>query len=245
MDSVEAIYRHRFSETDRHRRDRIWQTLCRHFFQRYVRAEDTVLDLGCGMGEFSRHIRAGRKIAVDQNPEVAALLPADVELHVADATCLDFLPEESVDVCFTSNFFEHLPSKRDLDALLLEVRRVLRTGGRLVALQPNIKYAPGEYWDFYDHHLPLSHLSCAEAFVKAGFRIEELRGRFLPFTTRSLLPQHPLLVRLYLLVRPAWWLLGRQFLIVGGKPGRSPDRRAQDGSVGPAASAPATISSRD
>ena len=32
------------------------------------------------------------------------------------------------------------------------------------------------------------------------------------------LPQHPLLVRLYLRLRPSWRLLGRQFLIVGKKP---------------------------
>ena len=219
MQNLDVLYRHRFSARDRERRDRIWRVLCRHFFQRYVRAGDTVLDLACGLGEFSRHIRAARRIAVDLNPDAAALLPHEVEAHIGDATRLDFLADGSVDVCFTSNFFEHLPSKPDFDRLLAEVLRVLRPGGLLVALQPNVKYAPGDYWDFYDHHLPLSHLSCAEAFAMAGFEVTDLVGRFLPWTTRSLLPQHPLLVRLYLSIRPAWWVLGRQFLIVGRKPG--------------------------
>ena len=124
---------------------------------------------------------------------------------------------KTIDVCFTSNLFEHLPSKQALDALLGEVWRVLKPGGLLVAMQPNIKYAPGDYWDFYDHHIPLSHLSCAEAFRLAEFDIDELVARFLPFTTCSPLPKHPLLVRLYLAVRPAWRILGRQFLIVGRK----------------------------
>ena len=39
--------------------------------------------------------------------------------------------------------------------------------------------------------------------------------RFLPYTTKSRLPQAPTLVRAYLAVRPAWLLLGRQTLYVG------------------------------
>ncbi len=61
--------------------------------------------------------------------------------------------------------------------MLAEVLRVLRPGGRLVALQPNIRYLAAEYWDFYDHLLPLSHLSCREAFEKAGFAVETLVDR--------------------------------------------------------------------
>ena len=218
MERLDVLYANRFSAKERRARERMWRVLCRHFFQRYVREGDTTLDLGCGFGEFSRHIRAGRKIAVDINPGVAEFLPADVEFHPGEAKRLDFIASGTIDVCFTSNFFEHLPSKQELDAVLVEVTRVLRRGGLLVALQPNIRYAPGAYWDFYDHQLPLSHRSCAEAFRKAGLQVVELRGRFLPFSTRSALPKHPMLVRLYLLLRPAWWVFGRQFLIVGRKP---------------------------
>jgi hypothetical protein len=34
------------------RRNTLWKTLCESFFQRYVRPEHTVLELGCGYGEF-------------------------------------------------------------------------------------------------------------------------------------------------------------------------------------------------
>ena len=220
MERLDLLYRNRFSAEDRPRRRRMWQALCDGFFQRYVRETDTVLECACGFGEFISTIKAKRKIAFDVNPDVAAMLPPDVEFHQASATALTPLADACVDVCFVSNFFEHLRDKEQMDAVLAEIRRVLRPGGRLIALQPNIKYAPGDYWDFYDHHLPLSHRSCAEAFLKAGFEIEELVDRFLPFTTLSRLPMHPFFVRLYLRCPPAWRLLGKQFLIVGRRPAR-------------------------
>ena len=218
MKPIDLLYRRRGSAAQQRARERVWQVLCRHFFQRYVGETDAILDLGCGLGEFSRFIRAGRKIAVDSNPDAAARLPPEIEFRVADARQLDFIASGALDVCFTSNFFEHLPSKQELDAVLSEIHRILRPGGSLIVLQPNIRYAPGAYWDFYDHHLPLSDRSCAQALDKAGFEIVEVVGRFLPFTTWSAWPKHPLLVRLYLRLRPAWRVLGRQFLIVARKP---------------------------
>jgi dolichol-phosphate mannosyltransferase len=218
VEGIDRLYRLRYSEAQRRAREAVWQALCRHFFQRYVGETDTILDLGCGLGEFSRFIHAGRKIAVDSNPDAAAGLPPDIEFRVADARHLDFIAAGVLDVCLTSNFFEHLPSKQDLDAVLAEVHRLLRPGGSLIVLQPNIRYAPGAYWDYYDHHLPLSERSCAEALGKAGFEVVEVIGRFLPFTTCSAWPKHPLLVRLYLRARPLWRVLGRQFLIVARRP---------------------------
>jgi ubiquinone/menaquinone biosynthesis C-methylase UbiE len=218
MRDLDKLYRVRFSDADRARKDAIWQVLCERFFQAYVAPQDTVLDLACGYGEFTRHIRAARKIAVDLNPDAARFLPPGVEFHLASAADLAAIPDASVDVCFSSNFFEHLPSKEVMDQVLREALRVLKPGGRYVAMQPNLRYAPGEYWDYYDHVLPLTHLSCYEAFAKAGYEVVELIDRFVPFSTASRLPTAPWLVRCYLAFRPAWRLLGRQFVIVGRKP---------------------------
>jgi SAM-dependent methyltransferase len=219
MDDLALLYRARFSDADVARKDAIWKVLCERFFQRYVEPGFTVLDIASGYGEFLRHIRAQRKIAIDLNPEAARFVPAGAEFHLGSAADLSCIETASVDVCFSSNFFEHLPSKEVLDKVLGEALRVLRPNGLYVAMQPNLRYAPGEYWDYYDHVLPLTHLSCREAFLKAGFDVCELIDRFIPFSTASRLPQHPLLVRLYLACRPAWRILGRQFVIVGRKPG--------------------------
>jgi ubiquinone/menaquinone biosynthesis C-methylase UbiE len=211
---LKELYAARFSAEERAKKDRIWRVLCEHYFQDLVAPTDTLLDLACGMGEFVRHIRCAHKIAVDLNPEVRDLLPPDIRYLCAPAHDIPAIASGTVDVCFISNFFEHLESKQAMDAVLEEVRRVLRPGGRLINMQPNVRYEPGRYWDFYDHVLPLSHLSAAEGLAKHGFVIERLIPRFLPFTTKSALPQHPFLVRAYLAFPPAWRLLGGQFLVV-------------------------------
>jgi hypothetical protein len=84
---------------------------------------------------------------------------------------------------------------------------------------PNIRYLAGQYWDFYDHHLPLSHLSLEEGLSINGFDVVRNIDKFLPYTTRSALPQHPLLVAAYLKMPIAWRILGRQFLLVAEKAG--------------------------
>jgi SAM-dependent methyltransferase len=210
---VNRLYEARFSDQERSAKNRVWEVLCQRFFQRYVPETATVLDLACGFGEFSRNIRAGCKLAVDQNSRVESLLPVDVQFHAASATDLAPIQSSTVDVCFTSNFFEHLPSKKAMDEVLQEVWRVLRDGGTFMALQPNIRYSFRRYWDFYDHSLALSHLSAREGFEMNGFRVVQLIPRFVPFSTKSSLPSHPALVRVYLALPWLWPVFGRQFFI--------------------------------
>lgn len=215
---LDVLYAYRFSKEERERKDKIWQALCEGYFQRFIKPDDTVLDIACGMGEFIRHIRCGKKIAADLNPEVADALPPDIQFIHTAAHALDAVPSDSVDVVFVSNFFEHLEDKRAMDAVLQEILRVLKRGGRLINMQPNVRVEPGRYWDYYDHHLALSDRSAAEGFNKNGFEIELVIPRFIPFTTKSALPQHPFLVRAYLALPLFWRVLGGQFLIIGKKP---------------------------
>jgi SAM-dependent methyltransferase len=214
----DQIYVTRFSERDRVAKDAIWQVLCEHFFQRYVRDNDAVLDIGPGFGEFLRHIRCGRRIAADIEPLSGREFPEGTEeLIVSSDQLSSKVAAESVDVVFCSNFFEHLPDKQAFRQTLSEIHFVLKRGGRLLILQPNIRLIGGAYWDFVDHCLPLTDRTLVEACESAGFQTVEVIPRFLPYTTRSALPQSPALVRLYLMARPAWWLLGRQTWMVATK----------------------------
>lgn len=217
-DDTSALYRLRFPLDERDAKIAIWRVLCADFFSRYIAATDRVLDIACGYGEFINNIRAAERHGVDINPDTAALLAKDVQFHATPATDLRALTPHYFDAVFMSNFLEHLPSKTDVLKVFEECRRVLMPGGRILVMGPNIRLLPGAYWDFFDHHLALSHLTVAEGLRLAGFEVELSLARFLPYTTRSRLPQRPALVRLYLKVPLAWRLLGKQFFVIGRAP---------------------------
>lgn len=198
-------------------RNKVWTVLIRDFFQKYIRRDDAVLDLGAGYGEFINNIQCGKKYAMDLNPDTAHLANADVEVFLQDCSTHWSLSDNSLDVVFTSNFFEHLPDKLALARTLAEAKRCLKPGGRIIATGPNIKYVLGAYWDFIDHHLPLTELSLAEAYTQQGFSIGKCIGKFLPFTMASG-PQYPVFfVATYLRFPLAWRIFGKQFLVIGRK----------------------------
>jgi SAM-dependent methyltransferase len=217
--NITRLYRHRFSsDFELKRKEMIWRVLCQHFFQRYVESSDTVLDLGAGYCEFLNNIDCSHRIAVDLNPEIDAYATRGTRIIKTSCTDLSEVESGSVDVVFASNIFEHLPNKEAFIQCLEEIRRVLRNGGRLLILQPNIRVLGGKYWDFVDHHLPLTDRTLVEALGLVGLVIVEVRPRFLPYTTKSRLPQHPLFVRLYLMFPFVHRFLGGQAWVVGVKP---------------------------
>jgi SAM-dependent methyltransferase len=211
------LYALRFNAAEQERKQRVWRVLCRSFFQRYVEPDATVLDVGAGHCEFINAIACRRRIALDLSAEVRQHASPGVEVMQGVCTDLTALGDGTVDVVFASNIFEHLPSKGHVLKALLEACRVLRRGGQILILQPNIRYTGGKYWDFFDHHLPLTERALVEALGLAGLTPIEVRARFLPFSTKSRLPQHPLLVWLYLKLPVAHRFLGQQSWIVATK----------------------------
>ena len=222
---LDTLYHARFAAEDLRRKAEIWKVLCRQFFQQYVAPPDTVLDLACGTGEFINNIRAAQRIGVDLRTESASALAPGVRFIRATATDLSTIGDASIDCVFTSNFLEHLLTKDDMSKVLAGVHRILRVGGRFLIMGPNIRYLPGAYWDFFDHHLPLTERSVVEALLVAGFGIERVVDRFLPYSTKSQLPQAPWLVSLYLRLPLAWPLFGKQFFVVGRRLGHSVAQR--------------------
>lgn len=214
MGELDAVYAHRFPDRETAAKARLWREVVR-YLQRWFPAEGAVLDIACDRGDFIRHLRARERWASDVR-DVSAGLPPDVRFVQADGRALlDVLPAAALDGIFMSNYLEHLPSS---DAVIEQLRvcaGLLRPGGRVVILQPNIRLTGAAYWDFIDHRTPLTERSLAEAAEIAGFRTVAVVTRFLPYTTKSRLPSHPLLVRAYLAFPPAWRLLGRQTLYVG------------------------------
>jgi SAM-dependent methyltransferase len=217
QEHLRAVYNRRFAAIEQ-RRVEVWQTLSRYYFQQWIKPTDTVLDLGAGYCEFINSIVAALKFALDSNPATASKAAADVKILSQDAAQPWPLGADSVDVVFTSNFFEHLSTRQALSHCAAEAYRVLRPQGLLIALGPNIRFAFDLYWDFVDHQLPLSDRSMVEALEVAGFERELVIPRFLPFTMSDRLPHWRFLMRLYLALPLAQRLWGKQFLVVMRKP---------------------------
>jgi SAM-dependent methyltransferase len=216
---LKEVYEQRFDEEDQARKEAIWRELGR-FLQRYIPPNARVLDIACDLGYFIRNIQAADRWATDIR-DVAATLPPEVHFVRASGLELaDVLPPASFDLAFFSNYLEHLASTEAVLQQLRVAHALLKPGGRVLILQPNIRLIGGSYWDFIDHQTALTDKSLAEAAVMAGFTTKQVIARFLPYTTKSRIPQHPMLVRAYLAFPPAWLLLGKQTLYLGERSSR-------------------------
>lgn len=215
-DPVQQIYRSRF-DAQTQRRNEVWKALSKHFFQKYIPSASSVVDFGAGYCEFINNVVADKKVALDLNPDIFGNAASDVEAHQVDVSEAWPVVAGSADVCFSSNFIEHLPDKQALLRSLAEANKALKPGGLILLLGPNIRFCYDEYWDFFDHHLALSDRSVEEALQLSGFKVISNVPRFLPYTMKSAMPTHPLLIRIYLALPLAWGFLGKQFFVVGEK----------------------------
>ncbi|HEX5622155.1 MAG TPA: class I SAM-dependent methyltransferase [Solirubrobacteraceae bacterium] len=103
-----------------------------------ARRGERVLDLGCGSGRFVAALRDAGADAIGVELAEAALSRARANAPGADLRLVEpdgSLPLEhaSVDLVWCSEVLEHVP---DTAHLLLEARRVLRSGGRLLVTVP-------------------------------------------------------------------------------------------------------------
>jgi SAM-dependent methyltransferase len=103
-------------------------------------APQRVLEVGCGRGESAAWIRANvtpEVVAVDQSERMVALAREDgVEAQVGDVQALPFA-DGSFDCVLAAWMLYHVP---DLDRGLAEIARVLRAGGRLVAVTNSVRH---------------------------------------------------------------------------------------------------------
>ena len=215
---LQEIYRRRFQGSLGYR-NKVWQILATEFFSRWIKPSDRVLDLGCGYCQFINHIPCAEKYGMDLNPAATEHAAGNVTVMQQDCSTTWPFDDDFLDVVFTSNFFEHLPTKTALEDTIREAMRCLKPGGLLIAMGPNIRYLAGNYWDFFDHHLALTERSLLEALEKAGFAAVKSIPRFLPFTMVNAREYPLIFIRLYLRLRPAWTIFGKQFLVIVGKSG--------------------------
>jgi SAM-dependent methyltransferase len=207
------LYDARFDEREVSAKDAVWREIVA-YLQRFIDPDAPILDLACDRGHFIRWVRGTERWATDIR-DMRAALPEDIRF--VEASGLDLttvIPNGYFGTVFMSNYLEHLESSDAVVDQLRVVRQLLRPGGRAIVLQPNIRLVGPRYWDFIDHKVALTERSLLEAAELAQLHTVELVTRFLPYSTKGRLPTDARLVRAYLRFRPAWWLLGRQTLLV-------------------------------
>jgi 2-polyprenyl-3-methyl-5-hydroxy-6-metoxy-1,4-benzoquinol methylase len=150
----------------------------------------TVLEIGCGQGEFAAHLRPGSEIwGVELNPEAARV--ASQKLHRVRAGRYEDvagdLPANHYDVVICNDVIEHVA---DHGWFLESVKSKLTNSGSLVASIPNVRFWHNLWgllvqrdWEYQDEGvLDRTHLrfftekSIKRTLSEHGFEIETMSG---------------------------------------------------------------------
>ena len=176
---------------DSHYHERLWAgtpeglepsdfELRRRFLIAHVGVGDRVLDVGCGEGAFTAELaRAGaHPIGIEVTDEPlrrARALHPELELRAVRAHGPWELQDASFDVVWAGEVIEHV---LDTSAWLSEVRRVLRSGGKLLASTPD--HGPLTLLG-----LALSPRAFAKSFVRSSRKLREKQRSASPSFSRN------------------------------------------------------------
>ena len=100
------------------------------------------------------------------------------------------LSRTGISMPLLSAISQTLPDARTGSRRTVEVSVALKPGGCVMILGPDFP-CPGEYYDYFDHHLALTEKSVGEAIELAGFHVELALPRTLPYSFRGRLPSWP------------------------------------------------------
>jgi SAM-dependent methyltransferase len=163
-------------------------------FRAAIGSGKRVLDLGCRSGALTRHFLEGNSVVgldVDASAleKAAALGIEPVQANVEEPLAFE---SASFDAVVAGELFEHLQFP---DALVAEIRRVLKPGGVLVGSVPNafrlqsrLRFLRGRAPEDDPTHLRMFSPAAVRALL-GGFddvRLDYVGGRFAPLHRRLL-----------------------------------------------------------
>jgi SAM-dependent methyltransferase len=197
----------------------------RYRFAAQFVANQRVLDVACGSGFGLTMLRAARAwpLGVDYDARTLGEIrrqQSSTRVVTADATRLP-LDAASMDSVVSFETIEHVPDAR---ALVREVRRVLRPGGRLVLSTPNREFGPLERHTANRFHVREFTASELREMLSDCFEHVQVFGqrpvaayRYVPFL---MIESHlePSAIIWKLLVRLPYAIKNRLALRLGGRP---------------------------
>jgi SAM-dependent methyltransferase len=122
------------------------------YFPKRFKKNDTVVDLGCGIGFYTNQMAqyAGSVMGVDPNEKFIRIAekhaPRNVRYHIAaigKKDGLDSVPDRSADYVFMSDalLFYFTPpdprEKNDINILFNDIKRILKPGGTFISVEPH------------------------------------------------------------------------------------------------------------
>lgn len=118
-------------------------------FQPVIGGSDAVFEFGCGFGWNLAGLRCARRVGHDVAVQLQPVIEA---AGIEFAATTDALPAGTFDVIIAHHSLEHVPEPR---TVLLELKRLLKPGGRLVVAVP---YESGRRYHRFDPAEPNHHL---------------------------------------------------------------------------------------
>ena len=197
----------------------------RYRFAAQFAAGQRILDVASGAGFGLQMLRRVQSCPIGLDYDASALhevrrLEPTAPLVHADATCLP-LANASIDLVVSFETLEHVPDAR---AMVLEIRRVLKPGGRLVVSTPNRAFGPPERHTGNPFHIKEFTAAELHGLLSEAFSNVQLYGqvpmknyRYVPFL---MIEPHrePAALAWKLLVRLPFGMKNRLALALGGRP---------------------------
>jgi SAM-dependent methyltransferase len=134
---------------------------------RHFRPDTSILDVGCGSAWLANHF--ANYVGIDNSP-VALQSARAAGRNVLEADLEQRLPfdDDQFEGAVLKDVVEHV---RDPVALMREIRRVLKAGGRVFASSPD---AQRWVWDDYTHVRPFTRKAYRLLFEDLGFEVERV-----------------------------------------------------------------------
>jgi ubiquinone/menaquinone biosynthesis C-methylase UbiE len=160
--------------------------LCSYLFHTFqMQKGQKFLEPGCGRGEFLEEFN---KLGLDcygidlseysgsMCPDVEVKKKVDLENHIWP------FPDNNFDIIYNKSLMEHL---RNPDKFLLEARRVLKPGGKIICLIPDWESNYKTYFDDFTHRTPFTSISLSDIYKITDYNnIKVYKFRQLPIVWR-------------------------------------------------------------